>query len=117
MITFLEDGSRPKSESGSARMPLIGTNLIVVSHAFSRIMATAEDRPRSVNQNYPQESPAHLPQMIDPLPSLMVMSSFSFVVHLPRYFQCTIFVDFADLILCRPFQHAALASFMQANSF
>jgi phosphohistidine phosphatase SixA len=49
MIILSEDGDRPKSESGSAAMSPMGMNLIVVRHAFARMMATAEDRPRSLN--------------------------------------------------------------------
>jgi hypothetical protein len=42
---------------------------------------------------------------------------FSFIVHRPRYSQWIFFVYFVDLILCRPFQHATLASLMQARFF
>jgi hypothetical protein len=52
MIIFSVDGDCLKSEPGSATTPPIGTNLIIASHAVARIMATANDRPRSVNRSY-----------------------------------------------------------------
>jgi hypothetical protein len=59
--------------------PPIGTNLTVVSHAFARITATGDDRPRSVNRSYPQGSHAHPSQVINilPIPIAMALSLLS----------------------------------------
>jgi hypothetical protein len=54
--------------------PPIGTNLTIVSHAFARIMATGDDRPRSVNRSYPQGSHTHSSQVINPLPLSIAMA-------------------------------------------
>jgi hypothetical protein len=117
MIIFPDNDNCPKSEAGSATTPLLGTNVIVASHAVGRIMASADDRPRSVNRNYPQRSPAHSSQMINHFHSPITMSPFSLVIFRLRYSQWTIFVDFIDLRFCRPFQHGTMASFIQASPF
>jgi hypothetical protein len=44
----------------------IDMNLTVVSHAFARITATGNDRPRSVNRSCLQGSYAHSSQVINP---------------------------------------------------